>query len=297
MIELAFGESPAGALKLAKSMKQGKCLGGSVDVFDSTENEQREAMKPSNWFGMTMEGSSSDVVALTLALDIGDISDMDTDMDKRKKLFDNFFADFPGISDEMWKINQNAIMRLKQAKISLEPIRMWISTSDSAEMCSLYFVCHLMSDSQTPLFVVRVPQLLEKDNRIICYNSTGEVRAEEFEAFTEYEEPISELQRRVYAGIWCDLMSENTPLRAIVNGCVIGVPVDFYDFSLRTNLSDRELKVAQLIGKTLRQIPGVGDRWLFLRIRAMIESGELIEISMGTGDDPYSGVVKRRRYL
>jgi len=31
-----------------------------------------------------MEGSSQDVVALTLALDIGDISDMDTDMNARK---------------------------------------------------------------------------------------------------------------------------------------------------------------------------------------------------------------------
>ncbi len=246
---------------------------------------------------MAMEGSSRDVVALTLALDIGDISDMDTDMDKRKKLFESLFVDFPGVSDEMWKINQHTLMRLQEAKTSLEPIRMWISTSDPAEMCSLYFVCHLMSDSQTPLSVVCVPQLLEKDNRIICYRSTGEVHAEEFGALTEYEEPISELQRRVYAGIWCDLMSENAPLRAIVNGCVIGVPVDFYDFSLRSNLSDGEIKVAQLIGKTLSQIPGVGDRWLFLRIRAMIESGELIEISMGTGDHPYSGVVKRRNKM
>lgn len=30
MIELAFGESPAGALKLAKSMKQGERLVGAV---------------------------------------------------------------------------------------------------------------------------------------------------------------------------------------------------------------------------------------------------------------------------
>ncbi|WP_312369518.1 DUF3658 domain-containing protein [Lachnoclostridium sp.] len=266
-------------------------------MIGGTENEQYEAMKPCNWSGMAMEGSSRDVVALTLALDIGDISDMDTDMDKRKKLFESLFVDFPGVSDEMWKINQHTLMRLQEAKTSLEPIRMWISTSDPAEMCSLYFVCHLMSDSQTPLSVVCVPQLLEKDNRIICYRSTGEVHAEEFGALTEYEEPISELQRRVYAGIWCDLMSENAPLRAIVNGCVIGVPVDFYDFSLRSNLSDGEIKVAQLIGKTLSQIPGVGDRWLFLRIRAMIESGELIEISMGTGDHPYSGVVKRRNKM
>lgn len=294
MIELAFGESPAGALKLAKSMKQGERLSGGAAVFGGTKNEQSEAVKSRNWSGITMDGSPRDVVALTLALDIGDISDMDTDMDKRKKSLDYLFADFPGVSDEMWKTNQYALMRLQEAKISLEPIRMWISTSDPVEMCGTYFVCHFMAESRTPLSIVSIPKLIEKNNRIMCYHSTGEVEAEEFGAFTEYEEAISELQRKVYAGIWCDLIRENAPLRAIVNGRLISVPMDFYDFALLSNLSDEPLKIGQLIGKTLAQIPGVGDRWLFFRIRAMIESGELIELSMGTGDHPYSEIIKRK---
>lgn len=41
----------------------------------------------------------------------------------------------------------------------------------------------------------------------------------------------------------------------------------------------------------LNQIPGVGDRWLFLRIQAMMKSGELIEVSAAISDHPYSGVV------
>lgn len=294
MIELAFGESPAGGLKLAKSRKPGEYLGGPAAVFGGTENEQYEAMKPRNWSGMAMEGTSGDVAALTLALDMGDISDMNADMDKRKKLLDSLFGDCQGVSEGMWKINQHALRRLQESKISLEPVRMWVSTSDPAEMCGLYFACHLMSDSQTPLSVVYIPKLIEKDNRIICYRSTGEVEAEEFGAFTKYEEPISELQRRTYADIWCDLVRENAPLRVMVNGGVISVPVDFYDFALRSNLTDEALRIAQLIGKTLSQIPGVGDRWLFLRIRAMIQSGELIELSIGTGEHPYSAVVKRR---
>lgn len=53
MIELVFGESAAGGLKMTKSMKQGDCL---------------------------IEGSPKDVEALTLALDIGDISDIETDI-------------------------------------------------------------------------------------------------------------------------------------------------------------------------------------------------------------------------
>ncbi|WP_407305790.1 hypothetical protein [Desulfosporosinus sp. SB140] len=46
MIELAFGESAAGGLKLAKSMKQGDRLSGAVVVIGDTRKEQREARKP-----------------------------------------------------------------------------------------------------------------------------------------------------------------------------------------------------------------------------------------------------------
>jgi hypothetical protein len=45
MIELAFGESPAGALKLAKSMKQGERLNGAIVVIGGTRKEQCEAKK------------------------------------------------------------------------------------------------------------------------------------------------------------------------------------------------------------------------------------------------------------
>ena len=58
-------------------------------------------------------------------------------------------------------------------------------------------------------------------------------------------------------------------------------------------MPDWEFLVAQLIGKTLSQISGVGDRWLFLRIKAMLQSGELIAVSAATVDHPYSGIVKR----
>jgi len=293
MIELAFGESPAGALKMAKSMKQGDRLNGAIAVIGGTRKEKRKAKKPRNWSGITMGGSSKDVEALTLSLDIGDISDMDTDMNARKKLLDDLFADFPGVSDEIWEANQHTLTRLQEAKATLEPVRIWICVSNPAELCGLHFVCRLMVDAQTPLSVVLVPEQIEKDNSIISYRSTGEINPEAFGVFTEYEEPISELQRRAYANIWSDLVRENAPLRAVINGSLIGVPKDFYDFALRANIPDGEFKVAQLIGKTLSRISGVGDRWLFLRIQAMLQSGELIAVSAATGDHPYSEVVKR----
>lgn len=300
MIELVFSESPAGALKLAKSMKQGEHLGGPAAIFGGTKEEQQAASKACIWTGMNMEGNSMDVVGLALVLDIGDISDMDigmnagidTGINGRKKILDNLFADFPGMSDQMWKTNQHAINKILKAKSTLEPIRLWISTCDPAEMCGLYFMCHFMSDSQTPLLVVRVPMEIEKDNSLISYRSTGEIPAEEFGAFTQYEETISQCQRSAYADNWSDLVHENAPLRAVINGKLIGVPAGFYDFALRANMPDGELRVGQLISKAITQMPGIGDRWLFLRIQAMLQSGELIEVSAAT-DHSYSRVIKR----
>jgi hypothetical protein len=297
MIELAFGESAAGALKMAKSMKYGEPLNGSAAVYGGTSKEQRETSKPRNWSGITMGGSPKDVAALTLALDIGDISDMDTGMNARKKSLDELFAHFPGASDGIWKTNQHTLTRLQDAKATLEPVRMWICVSNPAELCGLYFVCHLMVDAPIQLSVVRVPEQIEKDNSIISYRNTGEIKPEALGAFTKYEAPISDLQRRVYANIWSVLVRENAPLRAVINGSLIGVPEDFYDFALRANMPDGEFKVAQLIGKTLGQIPGVGDQWLFLRIQAMLQTGELIVVSAATGDYPYSEVVKRSNVI
>lgn len=291
MVELAFGDSPAGALKWAKSMKQGEKLTGAVGVIGGTKKERRKAKKLRQWSGLTMAGSPNDVEALTLALDIGDISDMNA----RKRLLDDLSEDFPGVSDEIWKTNQHALNRIQAAKSALEPVRMWISSSDPAELCGLYFICHFMADAQTPLLVVDIPRHIKKDKTFISYRSTGEVSAEEFGALAEYEESLSECQRSTYAGLWSDLVHENAGLRAVVNGNVMGVPEDFYDFVLKKNIPEGEFRVAQLIGNTLLQVPGVGDRWLFMRIKAMIQAGELMEISATADGHPYSGIIKKNR--
>ena len=293
MIELAYNEGSAGGLKLAKSRKHGDHISGASAIIGGTLKEKFEARKPRIWSGTTMGGSPVDVEALTLALDIGDISDMDTGINARKKILDELFADFPDVSESIGETNQHALSRLQKVKETLEPVRMWVCAGNPEELCGMYFVCHLLLNAQTPLFVVRVPEQIEKESGIVHYRHTGEINPEAFGDYVAYEEPISELQRCVYANIWSELVYENAPLRAVINGRLMGVPKDFYDFALRTNIPDGEFKVAQLIGKTLGQISAVGDRWLFLRVQAMLLTGELIMVSEATEDHPYSGVVRR----
>lgn len=295
MIELAFGESTAGALKLAKSMKHGARINGAVGVIGGTAKERRAVRKPRYWEGMTMEGEPSDVAALPLALDIGDLSDLDADMRARKEVLDALFAHFPDASDALWQTNRNTLHRLAAAKATLEPVRMWISEHDPAELCGFYFVCHLMAAAETPVSVVRVPIEIERDGAIIRYRNTGELCPEAFGGMVGLEEKISEAQRRVYATMWRTLVNENAPLRAVVNGTLIGVPETFYDFALRANIPEGECRIAHILGNALHQVPGVGDQWLFCRIQAMLNAGELVLVSPAAEDHPYSQAVRRRR--
>lgn len=301
MIELLFSDSAAGSMKIAKSMKHGERYACAVGVIGGTKKEQCEFLKKAKkqqvWTGTDMEGSSQDVEALSLALDIGDISDsqFDSFLDTRKKTIDALMAHFPGApADAMRETTQKAIARLLSAKTTLEPVRLWICDFDPAELCGLYFVCNFMSDAKTPLSVVHVPYEFEKDSIVYRYRGTGEMRPEEIGALVKYEIPITDVRRKAYSDIWNKLMSENAPLRVVVNGTLMSVPEYFYDFALRNNMPDGEFKVAELIGKTLIQIPGVGDNWLFMRIQSMISSGKLVEVCAETADHPYSGMIKRR---
>ena len=292
MIELAFGESTAGALKLAKSMKQGARIDGAVGVIGGTAKERRAIKRPRYWEGMTMEGQSSDVAALPLMLDIGDLSDLDVGMRARKAVLDALFAPFPDASGALWQTNRKTLHRLAAAKATLEPVRMWISENDPGELCGFYFVCHLMAAAQTPLCVVRIPMETERDGAITRYRSTGELHPELFGGLVGREEKISEAQRRAYAAMWRILVNENAPLRAIVNGTLMSVPETFYDFALRESMPEGECRIAHIIGNAFHQVSGVGDQWLFCRIQAMLSSGELTLVSPAAEDHPYSQIVR-----
>ena len=293
MIDLVFSDSTAGSLKCAKSMKPGAAIIGAFAIIGGTPEEREEAIKPRVWSGAAMEGSSKDVFPLTLALDVGDLSDMDDSMTSRIRVLELLLGDYEDIPQTLHQSNQRTFARLRNAAITLEPVRMWVSMSDPAEVCGLYYICHFMRASKLPLSVVRIPREKEKGNAVVSYRSTGEIPPEEFGTLAANEEALSHIQRDAYAAAWQRLVRENAPLRAVVNGELMGVPTEFYDFAIRSNIPRGDAVIARILGKTLTSMPGVGDRWLFLRLQSMIQSGELAVVSEPTGDHPYSGVIRK----
>ena len=301
MIELVFDESPAGALKFAKSMKTGERMNGAmaVGIIGGTAKERaklkREAKKPHFWTGVNMEGSSADVAMVKFDLDIGDIAGTDTGTGHRREVLEMLYGCYPGVPEAIWEKNEQALARLADTKATGEPVRVWVSDASPADQCGLCFLCCLMGEAQTPLSVVRAPRQVEReaDNCVIEYRGMGDIPAEAMGVLAETAQPLTALQRRFLAGRWSDLVRENAPLRANVNGRLMSVGVDFYDFALRRSLPEDEFVMAKLIGLALGGLPGVSDRWLFGRVQAMIDAGELIEVTPATGDHPYSAVLRR----
>lgn len=47
------------------------------------------------------------------------------------------------------------------------------------------------------------------------------------------EKELSEHEQKVFASRWDELKEEDAPLRVLINGCLVGVKDDFYDFLIR----------------------------------------------------------------
>ena len=80
----------------------------------------------------------------------------------------------------------------------------------------------------------------------------------------------------MYRSLWVELQEENTPLRAIINGKIMSVGEDFYDFLIWKELTKKPIKEARLIGNILGKDPiSIGDWWYAKRIQQFIEQGNI----------------------
>ena len=91
-----------------------------------------------------------------------------------------------------------------------------------------------------------------------------------------YERELSREEVRMYRALWMELQEDNMPLRAVINGKVMGVGEEFYDFLIWKELSQKPIKEARLIGNILGKYPiSIGDWWYAKRIQQFIEQGNI----------------------
>ena len=214
----------------------------------------------------SMRSIGKEVVCLGFMLDIGDIT-IPVDSEYRKNLiyemmYQEQWEDRPEVAEELKETGNVYVKELEKLKVHLDKggeIRVWYSDSPYAR-CGLCFLCHWMKKYETTVYVVKLPECRKKDNVIISYQGWGEVAPEEFEWFLQFEKKLSKIERKMYANCWSELMEENSPLRAVINGQLVGVEEDFYDFIIWKRLTKKPVKQARLIGDILGYYPiGIYD--------------------------------------
>ena len=250
MIEVMFGESEAGAMKIA--LRNEKTLG-------------------------------SDVICLGLLLDIGDIQKPVFGTYRANLLYNLYCQEQYGEDIEAKKelkrldsVYSNNYDRLLDYLKKGERIRIWYSSAPYS-LCGLLWLCCELRGLISEVSVVKLPSVTVKRNSAVSYSSWGEVEPNRFKSFLKKSRVLTPDEIALYAHYWEGMKRENAPLRAVLNGSVISVPASFYDFLIFKNLGEEHIQEAVLIGKILSENRiGVGDFWYAYRIEKFIAQKRII---------------------
>lgn len=293
MLEVVFSDSVKGSMKVAKNYDQNSFIGGAVAYIG--EKPTREQLKK-KFEGQAIEGNSQDVVSIGFSLDIGDISG-EIDGRERKNLFRKFWEryEFDGNELEEYFDNQKKDFDklVSYAKDGI-PIRIWKGNSPYA-LCGFYFVCSVLRNVDCDLSVVSLPEYIEtSDKEIIKYSGWGEIAPGKFYRFLPFEKQLSKAEKIMFSNKWDLLVKENAPLRALVNGELISVDENFYDFLINNNLPDNDFLIGRFIGEIMGKYQlGVSDGWYALRLDKMLDEGCLQLVEDKDKSHPYGRILRK----
>lgn len=253
MIEVLFGDSEAGAMKAA--LHSGK-LG-------------------------------TDAVCLAFQLDIGDIKKPVTGEYRAKLLYNLLYQEQWGRDPDarnelkgLGRVYSENLNRLTRYLKDGEDIRVWYSEAPYS-VCGLMWLCAWFREylGTRKMYVVKLPKVIVGRDMAVKRTSWGEVEPREFAEFLPFRRLLQPVEIKTYALCWSELQSQNAPLRAVVNGSVISVPANFYDFLIWKYLGGSPVIEAFLIGRILGENPlGIGDYWYARRIEKLIEKKRIIII-------------------
>lgn len=315
MVQVVFTESAGGSLKVALSMGKGKYLGGAVSVIGWNEDgsplsqeqieeetakmEEKERLKWEN--AVPMEGEPKDICCLALNLSLGDISG-DVFSKKRIEHFRSLYAIYPegGSEQELTKLMEtyhSAADAVVRRAASGEPVQVWYS-NDPDEMCGFYHLMRILPP-KSHIWAIKLPEFEEfpEKNTIVSYTGWGGISPEEFSRFLPFQEKISENRRKMFASRWNDLVEENAPIRAVINGRLSSAGEGSYDFYILRELEQQPevFHEAQLIGRIIGKYQlGISDSFIHQRICNMMDQGVLkVETKASEGNPVYHRYLRK----
>ena len=295
MIDILFTESAAGSIMQAKTAKYCE-VPSTFTPFPIEDAPSTEADEPCGIVEEihqildadydSVERFPRNTACFPLNLSVGDISDPFSDA--RADYLQSVMRIYgPGFSEVGRELMQTARRSLELVCSAQEPVRIWYSRNPD-EFCGF---CHILTvlPRNTDIRVVELPEYEVNGNEIRTYTGWGDLEPMEFDRFRATERPLSDLERRRYISLWRELQSENGPLRAVINGRLCTVPLDFYDHFLLRALKNQPgcFHEARFIGTVLGScLPWLSDSFIALRLEEFISRGMLIPATEPEYDSP-----------
>ena len=273
MIEILFGESEAASMKAAKNKIIIGAVSGPTSVW--VAGKKTPPKKP---FTGWVEGTAQEVICLGFMMDVGNIKEPADSLYRKELLYSMYAQNQWEQEEELKKVGDvyaKELHRLKRFLDHGETVRIWYSDAPYSR-CGFYHLCQVLENYQNEIRVVKLPEYIVRKKSITAYKNWGEIAAEEFAGFLSYEKNLSKEEVHMYAILWSALVKDNSPLRAVINGRLLGVPEDFYDFQIWSKLTHKPVKQARLIGDILCYFElSVGDWWYAKRIEHFIQQGKI----------------------
>jgi len=293
MLEVVFSDSEKGCMKVAKCYNAKTMPGRTVGYIG--EKPTISELKKYNE-GRAVGGVPQDVVNIGFMLDIGDISG-EIDGNERRSVFCNLWGRFnfdKKEQEQFFQEQRKDLEKLLSAAKDGIPIRVWKSNAPYST-CGFYYVCNILRNIDCSISVVSLPEYWQiSEDETAEYSHWGEVMAGKLYQFLPLEKQLTQIEKRIISDYWRNLMAENAPLRAMINGRLTSVPENFYDFIIINNLPDNDFSMDKFIGMLLgRYRIGVSDSWYAYRIDKMIEENKLIVVENKDPSYPYGKVLRK----
>ncbi len=162
-------------------------------------------------------------------------------------------------------------------------LRVWYSQNPD-ELCGFYWLAEQLERIEIPeLHGIELPPYFAlPDGTVVTWNSWNEMDPETWKTFLHQKNPIPRNYRRNCAMLWRELTIENAPLRAVVNGSLVSVPLDFYDFFIQKELdaADETFVEEHLVGCIIARYGlKISDALIAQRIETRCKTRELEIIS------------------
>jgi hypothetical protein len=293
MLEVVFDSGIKGVLKHAINYNPDSWRQGAMAFLGERPSDE-ELMKM--YAGKPIGGNRADVVQFGFFNDIGNIQD-GFDGSDRRELYKRFFSIMPGYALQMEQTIseiQHDFERIVGESEKEISIRVWVDSSPYS-VCGYYCLCDLLRHAKCRLSKVVMPEYWQDDENTMSKGGWNSVHPGKFYQFLNLEKDVPQIERLENSARWKELVKENAPLRAIINGRLMSVPIDFYDYLIVNELLDTPIVMGKLLGRLMmKHALGISDAWYRFRIEAMIKNGDIDIIGFKDESHPYGAILKKR---